>query len=750
MAGCDPPLTAHAGGSTEPGRPLAPACCASFGEQAVLETIFREARSPVRRSPRHRALQAAVAPPSCAPGAGRPDARPGPRRAAAGAADRLRGARPRRLRVGLDIGGTNVRAGAADLFGELSARTATDHKTSQRAVAAQIMGMVDGHPRASAQHERPLALGISTPGVVDRSAAASPRWPTTSAPAETSTSCRRSARASACRCWWRTTSTSRRSASAGRARARRLHVRLRRDRHRRRHGDHHAATSWCAGLTARRARSPISRLVGDPSTARHACTAAWRTRSAPPGSWRFRRARWRRPARSHRRTTYSSSRAAATATPGRGRARRGAAGLAIAAVCAILDPELDRARRRHRRHHCCCRAGARRRRRAACHSRRGSRPASWATRRPCTARSPLRCATRAAQVLARARRARTPQVFGPPHPPRRSTEGRGLHGRDRDPGCSKRYRDGTLAVRDFNMQIADGEFIVLVGPSGCGKTTLLRMIAGLEEITTGDDARSATTWSTTCTPPGSRHRHGLPELRAVSAHDGREEHGLRAAPREGPRRGVPPQGRARRGPARHLRPARAQAGQPLGRPAPAGRDGPGDRSRSKAFPDGRALSNLDAKLRIQMRSEITRIQRRLDTTTVYVTHDQTEAMTLGDRLAVMRDGLMQQLAGRRSSTRAPQNLFVAGFIGAPAMNFLIGEIADGMITSPLGTIAHWPTSETPAAGPRRHSGRGGRSACAPRASRTRPWSASATGRWRSARPWTCWNPPDPTSMPTCR
>ncbi|HEY6525519.1 MAG TPA: ABC transporter ATP-binding protein, partial [Solirubrobacteraceae bacterium] len=107
----------------------------------------------------------------------------------------------------------------------------------------------------------------------------------------------------------------------------------------------------------------------------------------------------------------------------------------------------------------------------------------------------------------------------------------------------------------------------------------------------------------------------------------------------------------------------------------------------QAFLMDEPLSNLDAKLRIQMRSEITRIQRRLHTTTVYVTHDQTEAMTLGDRLAVMRDGVIQQLGTPAELYERPRNLFVAGFIGAPAMNFLIGEITDGTLTSPLGTIA---------------------------------------------------------------
>jgi multiple sugar transport system ATP-binding protein len=122
----------------------------------------------------------------------------------------------------------------------------------------------------------------------------------------------------------------------------------------------------------------------------------------------------------------------------------------------------------------------------------------------------------------------------------------------------------------------------------------------------------------------------------------------------------------------------------------------------QAFLMDEPLSNLDAKLRIQMRAEITRIQRRLHTTTVYVTHDQTEAMTLGDRLAVMRDGFLQQLGTPAELYERPQNLFVAGFIGAPAMNFLLGEISDGSLTSPLGTMSLADLGDAKDAG---HSGR---------------------------------------------
>jgi multiple sugar transport system ATP-binding protein len=122
----------------------------------------------------------------------------------------------------------------------------------------------------------------------------------------------------------------------------------------------------------------------------------------------------------------------------------------------------------------------------------------------------------------------------------------------------------------------------------------------------------------------------------------------------------------------------------------------------QAFLMDEPLSNLDAKLRIQMRSEIVRLQRRLNTTTVYVTHDQIEAMTLGDRLAVMRDGLLQQVGTPAELYDRPVNLFVAGFIGAPAMNFLLGEVADGSLASPLGTI---PMSELGDDGRTEHTGR---------------------------------------------
>ena len=251
---------------------------------------------------------------------------------------------------------------------------------------------------------------------------------------------------------------------------------------------------------------------------------------------------------------------------------------------------------------------------------------------------------------------------------------------------SKRYRDGTLAVRDLSLQIADGEFTVLVGPSGCGKTTLLRMIAGLEEISAGTISIGDRVVNDLT--PRDRdiamvfQNYALYPHMTVAKNMG---FALRRA----------------KVPAEEIRRKVEHAADLLGisdqlERKPGNLSG-GQRQRvamgraivrdPQAFLMDEPLSNLDAKLRIQMRSEITRIQRRLHTTTVYVTHDQTEAMTLGDRLAVMRDGVIQQLGTPAELYERPRNLFVAGFIGAPAMNFLIGEITDGTLTSPLGTIA---------------------------------------------------------------
>ncbi len=266
---------------------------------------------------------------------------------------------------------------------------------------------------------------------------------------------------------------------------------------------------------------------------------------------------------------------------------------------------------------------------------------------------------------------------------------------------SKRYRDGTVAVHDLNLEIADGEFTVLVGPSGCGKTTLLRMIAGLEEISAGTISIGGTVVND-LTPKDRDiamvfQNYALYPHMTVARNMG---FALRRA----------------KVPADEIQRKVREAADLLGisdqlERKPGNLSG-GQRQRvamgraivrdPQAFLMDEPLSNLDAKLRIQMRAEITRIQRRLRTTTVYVTHDQTEAMTLGDRLAVMRDGLLQQVGTPAELYERPENLFVAGFIGSPAMNFILGEIGDGAVTSPLGRI---PLSDLAHGGDAAHSGR---------------------------------------------
>jgi multiple sugar transport system ATP-binding protein len=251
---------------------------------------------------------------------------------------------------------------------------------------------------------------------------------------------------------------------------------------------------------------------------------------------------------------------------------------------------------------------------------------------------------------------------------------------------SKRYRDGTLAVKDVGLEIADGELMILVGPSGCGKTTLLRMIAGLEEITDGQILIGDRVVNNLT--PRERDVAMVFQNYALYPH-------MTVAKNMGfalRRSGVPADEIRRKvaetaellGIAEHLerKPSNLSGGQrqrvAMGRAIV--RD-------PQVFLMDEPLSNLDAKLRIQMRSEILRIQRRLSTTMVYVTHDQTEAMTLGDRVAVLRDGVLQQVGTPAELYDQPVNAFVAGFIGAPAMNFVAGEIAGGELRSALGTVA---------------------------------------------------------------
>src|SRR6059036_706572 len=234
---------------------------------------------------------------------------------------------------------------------------------------------------------------------------------------------------------------------------------------------------------------------------------------------------------------------------------------------------------------------------------------------------------------------------------------------------TKVYPDGTKAVEALDLQIADGELVVLVGPSGCGKTSALRMVAGLEDITEGRVSIGGRVVNKV--PPKDRDIAMIFQNYALYPH-------MTAA------RNMGFALRMRKLPKGQIRTRVTDAAGVLGLmqaldKRPRTLSG-GQRQRvamgraivrePQAFLMDEPLSNLDAKLRVEMRAEIARLQRDLGVTTIYVTHDQTEAMTLGDRVAVMRDGVLQQLAPQQELYREPRNLFVAEFIGSPAMNML--------------------------------------------------------------------------------
>ncbi|MDQ6658314.1 MAG: sn-glycerol-3-phosphate ABC transporter ATP-binding protein UgpC [Actinomycetota bacterium] len=247
----------------------------------------------------------------------------------------------------------------------------------------------------------------------------------------------------------------------------------------------------------------------------------------------------------------------------------------------------------------------------------------------------------------------------------------------------KRYPDGALAVDDLNLTIADGEFIILVGPSGCGKSTTLNMVAGLEDITTGELRIDGEVMNNKA--PKDRDIAMVFQSYALYPHMTVAENmgfplKLAKADKATIRQKVE-QAAEMLELTQHLdrKPANLSGGQrqrvAMGRAI----------VRSpKAFLMDEPLSNLDAKLRVQMRTQVARIQKTLATTTLYVTHDQTEAMTLGDRVVVMRGGIVQQVGAPSELYETPNNLFVAGFIGSPSMNFLPAQVEGGNITSALG------------------------------------------------------------------
>jgi multiple sugar transport system ATP-binding protein len=249
----------------------------------------------------------------------------------------------------------------------------------------------------------------------------------------------------------------------------------------------------------------------------------------------------------------------------------------------------------------------------------------------------------------------------------------------------KRYPDGFEAVKHMDLDIRDGELMILVGPSGCGKSTALRMIAGLEDISEGDlkiggevvndlapkDRDIAMVFQNYALYPHMTVRENMGfalKLRKTDQGeiDRRVDEAAKVLDLE-----------------QHLdrKPANLSGGQrqrvAMGRAIV---------REPKAFLMDEPLSNLDAKLRVEMRAAVSRLQQRLETTTVYVTHDQTEAMTLGDRVAVMRAGILQQVDSPRELYDSPRNIFVAGFIGSPAMNFFTGVLEGDGVRMPMGSV----------------------------------------------------------------
>jgi multiple sugar transport system ATP-binding protein len=252
-------------------------------------------------------------------------------------------------------------------------------------------------------------------------------------------------------------------------------------------------------------------------------------------------------------------------------------------------------------------------------------------------------------------------------------------------GLTKRYPDGTEGVKGLELDIGDGEFMILVGPSGCGKSTALRMVAGLEDITEGDLMIGGERVNDVA--PKDRDIAMVFQNYALYPHMSvRENMAYALKQRKIARRDIDEQveetakildltehldrkpGNLSGGQRQRVAMGRAIVRQP------------------QAFLMDEPLSNLDAKLRVQMRGEVARLQKRLGTTTVYVTHDQTEAMTLGDRVAVMRGGYLQQVDTPKELYTNPINLFVAGFIGSPSMNFVPARIENDTLRLPFGDV----------------------------------------------------------------
>jgi multiple sugar transport system ATP-binding protein len=251
---------------------------------------------------------------------------------------------------------------------------------------------------------------------------------------------------------------------------------------------------------------------------------------------------------------------------------------------------------------------------------------------------------------------------------------------------AKVYPDGTRAVDDLDLQVEDGEFMVLVGPSGCGKTTALRMVAGLEDISEGVVKIGERVVNHV--PPRDRDIAMVFQSYALYPHLTVYDNiafglKLKKVPKDETDRRVQEAARILGLEGFLKRKPRALSGGQRQRVAM----GRAIVRQPQAFLMDEPLSNLDAKLRVQMRAEISQLQHDLGTTTIYVTHDQIEAMTMGDRVAVMRKGELQQVAPPQELYDRPVNLFVGGFIGSPAMNMIEAtlESADGGLTAVLGS-----------------------------------------------------------------
>jgi len=246
-------------------------------------------------------------------------------------------------------------------------------------------------------------------------------------------------------------------------------------------------------------------------------------------------------------------------------------------------------------------------------------------------------------------------------------------------GVTKVFGSDVIAVDDVSLQIEDGEFMVLVGPSGCGKSTILRILAGLEDVTAGEVIIGDR--QVTDLPPKDRDIAMVFQNYALYPHMTVEQNlgfglKLRKMPRDEIKSRVDDA-------------AKILGLEPLMQRKPAALSG-GQRQRVAmgramvrepiAFLMDEPLSNLDAKLRVQMRAQLAQLHDRLQTTTVYVTHDQVEAMTLGERVAVLRDGLLQQVDTPQNLYNHPANLFVAAFMGSPPMNLVEARVADGKVS----------------------------------------------------------------------